>query len=79
MASTMKKEKAPHIPLPVAKARARKLIQAEVSLELREAVEREAKARKIELRQIVEWGLKAWLLSMNQKEATRIGILPESE
>lgn len=66
----------PHLPLPVAEEK--RLLQAEVNLELCDAVLREMKRRKVKIRQVMEWGLRAYLLATNPKEAERLGIRPES-
>lgn len=63
------------LPLPIPKLREKKLIQAKVEIGLRNSVVAEAKKRNIEIRQLVEFGLKQWLLSVNPKEAARIGIV----
>lgn len=55
------------------------MMQAEINMDLRDAVKREIKSRKLTDRQVVEWGLKAFLLSTNPKEAARLGITTEDE
>ena len=62
----------PAIPLPFNEAK--RLIQAEVNQELWEAVEREMAKRKVKIRQIMEWGLRGYLLETNPKEAEKLGI-----
>lgn len=60
----------PEMPVPEKK----RLIQAEVSLELFEAVHSEIKKKNIKIRQVLEFGLQYFLIRANKKEAERLGI-----
>lgn len=62
------------LPTPEAKITARKLVQAEVELDLRRAVMKEIDKKKLTIRQVVEWGLKAYLLQANPAKAAELGI-----
>lgn len=55
------------------------LVQAEINEELWGLVENEMEAMGLTRRQVVEFGLKSFLLKCNPKEAARIGITPEKE
>lgn len=52
----------------------KRLIQAEVSLELFEAVHEEIKRKNIKIRQVLEFGLQYFLIRANKKEAERLGV-----
>lgn len=52
----------------------KRLIQAEVSLELFEAVHEEIKRKNIKIRQVLEFGLQYFLIRANKDEAERLGI-----
>jgi hypothetical protein len=52
----------------------RKLIQAEVSLDLWRSVEKEMRSRGYTWRQVVEFGLNIFLLNANPTEAHKLGI-----
>lgn len=47
-------------------------LQVEVSVELFSAVHRELKKRNLKIRQVVTWGLLAWLSQVNPAEANKI-------
>lgn len=55
------------------------LLQAEINKDFWAVVEREMKARGLTKRQIVEYGLKAFLLKANPKEAAKLGILAQDD
>lgn len=65
---------ASNIPIPLPSKKQRKLIQADIAVELLEAVREESKKSKISIVQIVEWGLKAYLVSKNPKLAEKFGV-----
>lgn len=65
-----------HPPLPTPQKDEKRLIQAEVDISLFNAVEREM-PKGVKIRQVVEYGLKAYLLRTNPKEAERLGIHQE--
>lgn len=60
-------------PLPTRRRQTR-LAQAEVDIALYTIVRKEMKARDIKIRQVIEWGLKAWLLNTNPKAAKEFWI-----
>lgn len=62
------------VPIALPSKRQTHLVQADVSGELYDAVHKEIKSRKVKMRQIVEWGLSCYLLSVNPEEAERLGI-----
>jgi hypothetical protein len=53
-----------------------KLIQAEINVEVREAVIKEAKRRGVTIKDAIYWGLCTWLYNTNPAEAKRLGIAP---
>lgn len=61
-------------PLPLPQNERKRLMQAEVNLELFNAVHREMERKDLKIRQVMEWGLRAFLLASNPKEAQRLGI-----
>lgn len=61
-------------PLPLPQTEKKRLMQAEVNLDLFTAVHKEMERRGLKIRNVMEWGLKAFLLSSNPKEAARLGI-----
>lgn len=65
------------IPLPTVDEK--RLVQAEVDMGLFLAVEKNLPQRggkrKLKIRQVVEWGLKVWLLESNPKEARRLNLV----
>jgi hypothetical protein len=61
------------LPLPAMKGQKR-IVQAEISPELFEAVKKEMKKRKYKITQIVEWGLQTFLLNCNEEEAKKLGV-----
>lgn len=65
------------VPMPVREAKVP--AQVEVNADLMEAVEAEAKKRKLKKRQVVEWGLKQWLVMNNPKAAHRLGYVDEED
>lgn len=65
-------------PLPLPQNEKKRLMQAEVNQELFDAVHKEMKRKDLKIRQVMEWGLRAFLLASNPKEATRLGITPET-
>lgn len=67
------------IPLPTPKLRGRKLVQAKIETGLRDAVFSEAKKMDIDIRVIVDYGLRHWLLMVAPKEAAKLGIFPKEE
>lgn len=64
--------------LPIPKKEEKRLMQAEVNLDLFAAVEKEMERRNLKIRQVMEWGLQQFLLASNPKEAARLGIKAES-
>ena len=60
------------IPLPTNEKK--RLVQAEVNLELFEAVSVEIKNKNLKIRSVIEWGFQAFLLASNPKEAAKLGI-----
>jgi hypothetical protein len=66
-------------PLPLPQNEEKRLMQAEVNLDLFNAVHREMKRGDLKIRQVMEWGLKAFLLKANPKEAARLGIKTEDK
>lgn len=56
-----------------------RLLQGDVDLEVYEAAERESKKYGMKKRQLMEWGLRTFLLLKNPAEAKRLGIKPEGE
>lgn len=65
----------PSLPLP--QTEKKRLMQAEVNLELFNAVHKEMERRGLKIRNLMEWGLKAFLLQSNPREAARLGISNE--
>jgi hypothetical protein len=65
-------------PLPLPQNEKKRLMQAEVNLELFNAVHREMERKGLKIRQVMEWGLRAFLLASNPKEAARLGIKSET-
>ncbi len=67
---------APALPIPTSERK--RLVQAEVNLDLFDAVHAEMIRRKpkIKIRQVLEWGMKAYLLQANPKAAVALGIKP---
>ena len=61
-------------PLPMSKQTKKRLVQAEVSVDLFNAVDREIERDGLTIRQVLEWGFKAYLLVKNPKEAEKLGI-----
>lgn len=61
-------------PLPNTQKEKKRLMQAEVNLDLFKAARKEMRLRKINIRSLMEWGLRAFLLSCNPEEAARLGI-----
>lgn len=51
-----------------------RLIQAEVSQDLFDAVYSEIRRRNLKIRQVMEFGLQCFLIRANRKEAERLGI-----
>lgn len=73
---------APALPLPHNEETT--LIQAEIDVNLVNAVKKEMSkkavgGKKIKIREVVEWGLRAYLLASNPKEAAALGIRSESK
>ena len=66
----------PALPLP--QNEKKRLMQAEVNLDLFSAVHREMERKELKIRQVMEWGLRAFLLASNPKEAARLGIKSEN-
>jgi hypothetical protein len=68
---------APALPLPTGERK--RLVQAEVNHDLFDAVHAEMVRRKpkIKIRQVLEWGMRAYLLRANPKAAEALGIKPE--
>lgn len=66
-------------PPPLPENEKKRLVQAQVNLDLFKAVYREMKRKnkKLKIRQVIEWGLGAYLLTVNPKEAARLGVKPE--
>ena len=64
-------------PLPVPQKEEKRLMQAEVNLDLFTAVYNEMERRDLKIRQVMEFGLKAFLLATNKVEAERLGIKVE--
>jgi hypothetical protein len=62
------------LPLPVKKNRNRTPFQAEIDLDLAEAVKRELKRADVKRADVIEWGLRSFLLSSNPKLAASLGI-----
>lgn len=56
-----------------------RLLQGDVDLEYFDAAEKEAKKYGMKKRQLMEWGLKTFLLMKNPAEAKRLGIKLEGE
>lgn len=53
------------------------ICQAHVEKSLWSAVAGEMSRRNLTIRQVVNWGLRAFLLASNQREAQRLGIKSE--
>lgn len=68
----------PNLP-PSKRSEKRVLKQAQVNEELWKAVEKEASKDKYTDREVFEYGLKAFLLAKNPKEAARLGIVKLEE
>lgn len=66
-------------PLPLPTSEKKRLVQAEVNTDLFDAVQSEMARRKpkIKIRQVLEWGMKAYLLQSNPKAAAALGIKVE--
>lgn len=64
-------------PLPVPQKEEKRLMQAEVNLDLFTSVYNEMERRDLKIRQVMEFGLKAFLLATNKDEAERLGIRVE--
>lgn len=62
---TASEQTASALPLPTHEAK--RLVQAEVKQDLFDAVEKEAKKRGLKIRQVVEWGLQAFLTKSKSK------------
>lgn len=60
--------------LPIPEVEEKKLMQAEINLDLYQAVEKERKVRELSKRKVLEWGLRAFLLTSNPKAARDLGI-----
>ncbi len=60
--------------VPIPQAPERKLLQAEVDLDLFEAVKKESKKHKLKIREVLTWGLQTFLLTTNPKAAKELGI-----
>lgn len=55
------------------------LLQIRIDKEFWSAIAKEMKSRKYTRRQVMEYGLRAFLLKANPKEATRLGIHPQED
>ena len=61
--------------LPLPHKKEKRLVQAEVDLELFTAVEKELKKQGLKIRDVTEWGLGQWLLKVNPEAAKRVKSL----
>lgn len=61
-------------PLPIPRREEKRLMQAEVNQDLFTAVQKEMEKKGLKIREIMEWGLRAFLLTSNPKEAHKLGI-----
>lgn len=68
----------PPLPTP-SKSKKKILRQAEIDLDLWQAVEREMKLRNDKIREAMTYGFQAYLLKTNPKAAEKLGILPDKE
>lgn len=59
---------------PMPKKEGKRLVQGEVGLSLWNAIEKELDHQGHTIREALEFGLRAYLLVHNPKEATRLGI-----
>lgn len=66
-------------PLPLPQNEKKRLMQAEVNLDLFNAVSKEMERKGLKIRQVMEWGLRAYLKASNPKEASRLGINSDDE
>lgn len=80
MTKTMKKTKGEkmvslqHLSvLPLPTREEKRLVQAEVSAELFKTLSAEIKG-KYKMKEVIEWGMKQFLLSVNPDAATKLGI-----
>ncbi len=60
--------------LPRSKSVEKRLAQAEINAELYNAVDREREKRKLTKQQVIEHGMKLFLLQANPAEAKRLGV-----
>ena len=73
----VKKDEQMAVALELPQSQATRLVQAEVDLELFEAVQKELsrhKPKKIKIRDAITWGLQAYLLKSNPDAAGKLGI-----
>jgi hypothetical protein len=49
-------------------------LQARVDKELFDAAKKEAKKNKVKIREVIEWGLRSYLVKTNPKAAGQLGI-----
>lgn len=62
------------LPLPLPQNEKKRLMQAEVNLDLFNAVHAEMDRQDLKIRQVMEWGLKVFLLHSNPEKARQLGI-----
>lgn len=55
----------------------RRLVQAEIDQELFKAVEKEMKPLGLKIRQVIDFGFRAFLLKANPRIAAKLGIKAE--
>lgn len=68
------KMQAQSVPIPINTKKNIRLVQAEIDLALFLAVEKEIKDRGLNIKSVVEWGWKEFLIKTNPAAAKKIGI-----
>lgn len=61
--------------LPTAHTKEQRPIQVYVDQDLFDAIEKEIKKRKLTIKQVVTYGIQAWLCKVNPAEAKRLGLV----
>jgi len=71
----------PIAPLPSAKIKniTRKIVQAWLPADLRDAFAEETERQKVEITQVIKWGIESWLLRRAPETAKRLGIVSAKE
>jgi hypothetical protein len=62
-------------PLPLPQNEKKRLMQAEVAVDLFDAAHKEMKRKHLKIRQVMEFGLRAFLLQSNPEAARKLGII----